>query len=247
MSRTKKLAVLAGAVLAVALIAGTARAQNSTYEIKSGEVMAVKGNNLIVKAPDGVKEFWIADDFTFDMNGQALTVHQLKPGMKLTALVKTTQTPLDLTLTELRDATVVHTIGNSIVFRNADTGQYQRFTNQDMKEMDLVVYKDGSVVNPMSLRQGDKVSALIITKLPPAIVTDKEVAVLAQNPEPPAPAPKPAPVVVAQAAPPPPPPAPEPAKQLPKTGSPLPLIALLGVTALGAASLLTIKRKLENR
>ena len=66
MSRNAKRAVLAGAVLAIATIAGTAMAQTSTYEIKSGEVIAVKGNNLIVKGPEGVKEFWIADDFKFD-------------------------------------------------------------------------------------------------------------------------------------------------------------------------------------
>jgi LPXTG-motif cell wall-anchored protein len=245
MSRNAKRAVLAGAVLAILTIAGTAMAQTSTYEIKSGEVIAVKGNNLIVKGPEGVKEFWIADDFKFDMNGKSMTVHELKPGMKLTALIKTTQTPLDLTMTELRDATVVHTIGNSIVFRNADDGKYQRFTTKEMDEMDLVVYKDGSVVSPQSLRQGDKVSALIITKLPPAIVTDQEIAVLAQKPAPPPPPPpKPAPVVVAQAAPPPPA---EPPKQLPKTGSPLPLIALLGMTALAGGALMTLRRRFSDR
>ena len=245
MSRNAKRAALAGAVLAIATIAGTAMAQTSTYEIKSGEVIAVKGNNLIVKAPEGVKEFWIADDFTFDMNGKPMTVHELKPGMKLTALIKTTQTPLDLTLTELRDAEVIHTIGNSVVVRNADTGKYQRFTTQEMKDWDMVIYKDGAVVQPTSLRNGDKISALIITKLPPTIVTDKEVAVLAQNPTPPPPPPpKPAPVVVAQAAPPPPP---EPPKELPKTGSPLPMIALLGVTALAGGALMTLRRRFADR
>lgn len=233
-----------GVALAL-VIAGVAAAQTTTYDLRSGEVLSVQGNNLVVRGPQGVREINVPEDFRFDLNGQQLSVHQLKPGMKLTALIKTTQTPVELTTTELRNAEVVHTIGNSIVVRNTDTGEYRRFTNDEMKDLDLVIYKNGETVSPMNLKVGDRISAIVVTKLPPVVVTDQEIAVMAQNAPPPppkpvaaAPTPKPA------AAPKPPPPSPPPAA-LPKTGSSLPLIGLVGGFLLGVAVVLTIWRKLS--
>jgi hypothetical protein len=245
-NRSRSVLTWLAAVVALFALAAPAVAQTTTYDMRSGEVIAVKGNNLIVRGPEGVKEFVIADDFTFDMDGKALTVHQLKPGMKLTALITTTTTPVDLTLTELRDAQVVHTIGNSIVVKNSEDGKYRRFTNEQMKEMDLVIYKDGKVVPPSALSVGDRISATIVTKLPPAQVTEQEIAVLVQKPTPPKvvpppPPPPPAPAV-AQVAPPPPPP-----KALPKTASPLPLVGLIGALALAAGAGLTLRRRFAGR
>lgn len=163
--------------------ATVASAQQETYDLKSGEVVAVRGNNLIVRGPDGATELSVSDDFRFDMDGQQLSVHQLKPGMKLTALIKTTDYPLQLTVTEVRNAQVVYTIGNSLVVRTQDDGQYRRFTSTQMKDMDLVVYKDGQAIAPSTLRKGDVITAVVVTKLPPAVLTQQQVAVLAQKPE----------------------------------------------------------------
>jgi hypothetical protein len=229
------------------VLAGSATAQTTTYDLRSGEVIAVKGNNLIVRGPEGVKEFVISDDFRFDLDGQQLSVHQLKPGMKLTALIVTTETPVDLTVTELRNAEVIHTLGNSIVVRNSEDGQYRRFTNVQMKEMDLLIYKDGQVVPPSSLQKGDRISAVVVTKLPPAVMTQQEVTVLAQNPKAIPPNAVPVKKVTTQDLPVEPPTPPPPPKALPKTASPLPLVGLLGALALAAGFGLTLGRRFAGR
>lgn len=258
--RSMSVRFLLAAAVGLAL-AGFSAAQTTTYDMRSGEVLAVDGNNLIVKGPDGVKQFVVDDAFRFDMDGKPVSVHDLKPGMKLTALITTTTTPVDLVATELRDAEVIHTIGNSVVVRNSEDGKYRRFTSEEMKAMDLVIYKDGSVVQPSALRKGDRINATIVTKLPPAVVTEREIAVLAQKPEvkipagsvpvtrvqgrDPSPAPVPDPPVPLP--PPPPPPPPAPAKVLPKTASLLPLVGVLGALALAAGAGLTVRRRFANR
>ena len=45
-------------------------------------MLAVTGNTLDVMLPEGTKELTVPDDFRFTVNGQPLSVHQLKPGMK---------------------------------------------------------------------------------------------------------------------------------------------------------------------
>jgi len=232
----------ASVILSALLVAGFAAAQTTTYDIRSGEVLSVQGNNLVVRGPQGVREFNIPEDFRFDLDGKQLSVHELKPGMKLTALIRTTTAPIELTTTELRNAEVVHTIGNAIVVRNTDTGQYRKFTSDEMKDLDLVIYRDGQAVAPSSLRKGDKISALVVTKLPPVTLTQQDIAVLAENAPPPPPKPKPAAAVAAapKAEPAPPPP---PAEKLPKTGSSLPLVGLFGVLLLGLGAALTIRRR----
>jgi hypothetical protein len=64
---------------------------------------------------------------------------------------------------------------------------------------------------------------------------------MAQAPPPPAPTPAPEPTAD-RAAPPPPPPAPEEPKALPETGSPLPLIGMLGLLSLGAFFVVKVAR-----
>lgn len=242
--RTRFALFAAGLCAALLLAAGAAFAQETTYDIRSGEVLQVSGNNLVVRGPNGVRQFTVADDFRFDMDGKQLSVHELKPGMKLTALIKTTSTPIELTMTEVRNAEVIHTIGNSLVVRNTEDGKYRKFTTDEIKDLGIVIYKDGKVVAPSSLRKGDRVSATIITKLPPVVMTDQEIQVLAQNAAPPPPPlpPKPAPVAApAPVAPPAPPPA------LPKTASPLPLIGLAGALALAGGLALTLRRRFAGR
>jgi hypothetical protein len=168
-------------VLAVFAVAGSAAAQTTKYDMRSGEVVAVTGNQLIVKVPEGMKELMVDPNFKFDLNGQPVGIGQLKPGMKLTALITTTVTPLDLQSTELRNAEVIYTNGASIVVKSAEDGKYRRFTNDQMKAMDLLVYKDGHVVSPTSLKKGDRISAVVVTKFPPLEMTDREIQILVQH------------------------------------------------------------------
>jgi hypothetical protein len=80
------------AVLAAAFVcatAGVSQAQTTatSTETKSFEVLEVEGHTLVVRLPEGTRELTVPDDFRFTVNGQQLSVTQLKPGMKGTAVV----------------------------------------------------------------------------------------------------------------------------------------------------------------
>jgi len=98
--------VLTAVVLCVAFAASTtAQVQTQTtttsgtatkqVKIESGEVVAVKGNNLFVKMADGtVRDFPnIPESARATVDGKKLGIHELKPGMKLQRTTVTTTTP----------------------------------------------------------------------------------------------------------------------------------------------------------
>jgi thiamine pyrophosphokinase len=74
---------------------------------KSFEVLAVDGNTLVVRLPEGTRELTVADDFRFIVNGQPMSVKELKPGMKGTAAITTKTTVTPVTVTEVKSGTVV--------------------------------------------------------------------------------------------------------------------------------------------
>lgn len=218
--------------LVACLLAGAAVAQETTIDIRQGEVLSVYGNTFVVRGPMGVFEITAADDFRFDMDGKQLSVHDLRPGMPITAVVKTVKKPVEVTATEVRSAEVLHTNGYTIVVRN-DKGEIKKFTAKEMAAANLVIYRDNKAVDSTSLRKGDKISATVVTKQPPTIMTTQELNVYVQNPPPPPPRPKLVQVTRK----------PVPA-QLPATGSRLPLVALVGGIFLAAGLALTLGRKL---
>ena len=91
---------------ALFLCAGIAVAQETEIEIRNGVVLAVNGNELMFRGPEGVRTVTVPDDFRFDMGGRQLSVHQLEPGMRLTAVIKTTTRPVTMTVTVRNDPPV---------------------------------------------------------------------------------------------------------------------------------------------
>jgi LPXTG-motif cell wall-anchored protein len=221
------------------LLAGAAAAQPTvTTEVRSGEVIWVSGNSLVVRGEAGnVKEFNVPDDFRFDMDGKKLSVHELKPGMKITARITTTTTPINVTVTEIRQAEVVKTLGSTIIVRGQD-GQIRKFTADDLKNIKVTLTRDGKSVSAYDLREGDRVSATVTTQQPPEMMTSQQLEAVVQAPPAPKPAPAPKPVAAPVSAPEPPP------AQLPKTGSSLPLLGLAGLISVGFGVALTAIRKL---
>src|SRR6266850_5962018 len=83
---------------AAALIAGIALAQTTKTEIRSGEVVYVSGKQVVVKLDDGqVKMFDVPESARFTVDGREVTVHELKPGTRLTRTIETTSTPRTVT------------------------------------------------------------------------------------------------------------------------------------------------------
>ena len=101
--------------------------------------------------------------------------------------------------------------------------------------------RNGEPAQLSDFRAGDKLSAMIITEMPPRVVTEKEVsATTARAATAPAKAHTPAAAAAPSAA-------AEPAdsgKHLPKTASPLPLVGLVGLSSLLAGVGLTLRRRL---
>ena len=243
---------MSGVVLAAAIVCwtslGSLAQQSTNSETKAFEVLAVEGNQLVVKLPEGTKELTVADDFRFNFNGQQLSVHQLKPGMKGTATITTRTTVTPVTVTEVKNGTVMQSAGTTIYVRT-DEG-VKAFSQGDVDKRGVQIMLNGRPAKLSDFHQGDQLSATIITSKPPRIVTEKEVqgtlapvattGIAPPPAAPPAAAPVPRAVVeepAAQA------PTATAARALPETASTWPLLGFAALLSLAAGLTLTVTRR----
>ncbi len=173
MTRLTSQLALAGAVVCVTAVASLAKQTTTTSETKSFEVIAVVGNDLVVRLPEGTRELTVPDDFRFTVNGQPLSVHELMPGMKGTATITTRTTVIPVTVTEVKDGTVMQRSGSSLIVRT-DQG-IKMFSEGELDKRGVKLVKDGRPAQLTDFREGDRLSATIITSKPPKIMTEKEV------------------------------------------------------------------------
>jgi len=240
-------------VLVVAALVGlaanaTAQTTTTAKETKKFEVIAVDGNHLVVKLPEGTRELTVPEDFRFNVDGKDMAVGDLKPGMKGTATVTASTTVTPVTVTEVRNGTVLRNAGTAIIVRTQD-GTVRMFSQGDVDKRNVQIYRNGQPANITDFRQNDRLTATTATEKPPKVVTEREVqATLAKAAEPAAPAAATAPSASPSTAPPKPAatagtaaaPAP---KKLPKTASPIPAVGLTGLALLAAAAALTVRRR----
>ena len=177
-------ALLLATVLALPF-AGAAQAQTTaTTEVNKFEIIAVDGNNLVVRNEKGTHQYVVPDDFRFTVDGKKLSVKELKPGMKGTATVTTTTTVWPVTVTEIKEGTVVSATDFSVNVRSAEG--VRRFTQEQLDDRGVQILKDGRIVHIRDLRKGDQITATFISKVPPVAVTETEVqATLAPAASPP--------------------------------------------------------------
>ena len=226
-------------------VTATATQAQATTETKKFQVIAVEGNQLVVKLPEGTKELTVPDDFRFTVDGQQLSVHQLKPGMAGTATITTRTTMVPVTVTEVKNGTVMHTMGTSIIVRTGDN-EIKMFSQSDIDKRGVKIMRGGQPASISDFRTNDKLTATIVTTMPPKVLTEKEVAGDSRQGRAgrrtrrrggvvrPAPA-----MRQHQRA--------EPARTLPKTASNLPLIGLVGFASLVAGLGLSVRRRLLTR
>jgi hypothetical protein len=253
MSRAvSRVALAVGAFVCLTAAVTSAQQATSATETKKFEVIAVDGNQLVVKLPEGTKELTVPDDFRFTVDGQQLSVRELKPGMAGTATITTTTVVTPVTVTEVKNGTVQQVTGSSIIVRT-DEG-FKMFTQGEVDKRGVKIMRHGKPAQLSEFHSGDKLSATIITTMPPKVVTEKEVqANLARGGAGGA-APAPASRATSGAATPAATggstagagePAPAPAKKLPKTASPLPLVGLVGLASLLTGVALTVRRRVS--
>jgi LPXTG-motif cell wall-anchored protein len=233
MSRTTIRVVLAAMAVCFTAVTSTAQTTSSTQS-KAFEVIAVSGNDLVVKLPEGTREIRVPDDFKVTVDGKQVAARELKPGMKGTAIITTRTTVTPVVVTEVRNGEVIQASGATLLVKT-DQG-FKQFTEGDVEKRGIKLVKDGVPAKFTDYRAGDRLSATIVTTHPPKVMTEREVnATVARSASGGAGAAgAPASGSSSAAA---------PARTLPKTGSAWPLLALASVLSLAMGLTLTARRR----
>jgi hypothetical protein len=206
--------------------------------VERGEVVLVRGNDLIVKMQDGTMRHFpnVPESARATVEGRQLGIHDLKPGMKLERTITVITTPKTVTTVQSVTGKVWHITPPSSVILTLEDGTNQQF--QIPKDQKFNV--DGRETDAWGLKKGMKVSATKIVEVPEVHVTREQRVSGTLPPSPPSPPPD-MPILIAESA-----PVPVPGAaptQLPKTGGILPLIGLLGCLSLISSAGLHIVRK----
>jgi len=218
---------------------------SSQVQVERGEVVYVSGNDLVVRMESGeVRHVTVPDSARATVDGKQLSVHDLKPGMKLERTITTTTTPRTVTTVRTVSGKVWQVSApNTVILTLADGTNKQYKIPKGQKFM-----IDGQEKTAFDLRKGMNVSATVVTAVPETVVAQQRKVTGSAPPPPPTPpaegallieTPAPAPVAAAPA-----PSAPEPPPaSLPKTGSVMPLIGLLGLLCSGLSIGLRMLRR----
>lgn len=199
----------------------------ATHEVtvEHGEVVLVRGNDLFVKMDDGTLRHFpnVPESARATVDGQQLGIHDLKPGMKLTRTITVTSTPKTVTTVQTVTGKVWHINPPNMVILTLEDGTNQQFAIPQGQKFNV----DGRETDAWGLKKGMRISATKVVEVPEVHVHQTQQVSGKLPPPPPSVAPPPAdaPILIAAAA-----PAPVLATptELPKTGSLLPLIGLLG-------------------
>jgi len=214
----------------------------STHEVtvERGEVVLVDGNDLLVKMEDGTLRHFpnVPESARVMVDGKSLGIHDLKPGMKLERTITVTSTPKTVTTVQTVTGKVWHVNPPTSVILQLEDGTNQQF--KIPKGQKFMV--DGQETDAWGLKKGMKVSATKIVEVPEVHMTREQQVSGTMPPPPPAP-PADQPILVAVAEP---APAPAPAApaELPKTGSLVPLVGLLGTFSMLSSLGLGMIRKI---
>jgi len=207
--------------------------------VERGEVVLVRGNDLVVKMQDGTIRHFpnVPESARATVEGRQLGIHDLRPGMKLERTITITTTPKTVTTVQTVTGKVWHSSPPNSVILTLEDGTNQQF--QIPKDQKFNV--DGQETDAWGLRKGMKVSATKIVEVPEVHVQSEQRVSGTLAPPPPSPPPPDMPILIAESA-----PVPVPSAaptELPKTGSVLPFMGLLGCLSLLSSAGLGIVRR----
>jgi sortase A len=238
----------AGAIVLVLVTLGTAAAQDSKVttithgqpsfdtQVKNAEIVYVEGNDLVLKLESGrVEHLVVPDSDRFTVDGKQVSVHELVPGTKLTQTIITTTTPRYVNSVRTIEGKVWHANAPKSLILTLPDNKNQVFNVPNDAKFTI----DGKEKTVFDLKKGMKIKATIVTDEEHTIVESNKVA-FGQAPQITMPratgvllflTPSQPQVTLASAE--------QPADMLPETGSPLPLVGLMG--ALGIAMALGLR------
>lgn len=204
-------------------------------QVERAEVVHVDGNDLVLRMEDGTIRHIrnVPESTKVTVNGKEIGIHDVKVGMKLERTITTTTTPKLVTKVQTVTGKVWHVNPPNFVILTLDDGSNERFNIPKGQKFNI----NGQTTDAWGLQKGMTISATKVVEEP---VTDVTVQKQLTATEPPPPPPD-VPILVAVVMP---ASAPGPAPELPKTGSILPLLGLLGgvslATSLGLRALRSI-------
>src|ERR1700685_1353290 len=136
--------------------------------VERGEVVLVSGNDLIVKRDDGQIEHFpnVPDSARVTVDGQQLSVHDLKPGMKLQRTITTTTTPKTITTVETVTGTVWHVTPPTSVILRLEDGTNQQFRIPRGQKFMI----NGRETDARDLRRGMTITATRVVEEPIRVV-----------------------------------------------------------------------------
>ncbi len=244
-----KISLLLTGTAAFLVTAAYAQVQTATSEahgpsssevtIERGEIMYVYGNDVMVKMDDGlIRDFPnVSESAKIDVDGKMLGVHDLKPGMKVQKTTIRTTTPKVVTTVQTVTGKVWYIQAPNSVILTLEDGTNQKFSIPKGQKFNV----DGQMVDAFAVKKGMKITATKVVEEPQTMVSHQQkltgkMPVVATIPSDqtlliasgaPTPASASASATSASA---------EPAPtKLPKTGSNLPVLALLGFASLSLA------------
>jgi len=209
-----------------------------TVKVEKAEVVFVSGNDVVFKMENGeVRHITVPEGKTAMVYGKEITVKDLKPGMKLQKTVTTTTTPQTVTTIRTIKGKVWAVQPPNWVILTLPDNTNKKYKIPKNQKFDV----GGAIKTAFDLKKGMDIAATVLVQTPitkatmaaqvsgtaPVVEVPAQVepTMLIEVPEPPKavaaaePAPAPAPAA-------------EPAK-LPKTGSFMPLLGLMGLLSCG--------------
>jgi hypothetical protein len=215
----------------------TTTAGHPTREVtvEHGQVVLVEGNDLVIKMDDGsIRHISnVPDSARIDVDDRQVGVHELKPGMHLHHTITTVTTPQVVTTVQNVTGKVWHVSPPNSVILHLEDGTNQSFKIPKGQKFNI----NGQMVDAFGLKKGMIVTATKIVEEPETVISQQKKITGTMPAPPPAPpadvpilvATTEAPTAAAEA------PAEAMPAKLPKTGSNLPLVGLLGLLCLCAA------------
>jgi len=134
----------------------------NTEQLK-GTVEYVEGNHLVVRTADGnIREFNVPESRKFTIDGRDVTVHDLKRGTQLSAIVTTTTTSVTDRTTTVGTGTVWWVAGKTVII-TLPNGENRTYTVEDSFKFNV---EGNKTANVSDLKKGMKISAEKIVEEP---------------------------------------------------------------------------------